>query len=106
MFARSVTIALKPNRVAEFTDIIETQILPLLRQQEGFQDEITLLLPEGLQAVGLSLWGSHEDAEAYHNAAYPQVLEALESVARGTPEVHTFEVAHSTFHRIAACVAA
>ncbi len=106
MFARSVTIRLQPNRVEEFTQIIETQILPLLRQQKGFQDEITLLLPEGLQAVGISLWDHQEDADAYSKAAYPRVLKALESVTGGPPEVHTFEVANSTFHKIAARVAA
>ena len=104
MFARSVTIRLKPNRVAEFTQIIETEILPLLRQQKGFQDEITLLLPEGLQAIGISLWDHQEDADAYSRATYPQVLKALQSVTGGVPEVHTFLVANSTFHKIAACV--
>ena len=102
MFARSVTIRLKPNRVAEFTQIVETEILPLLRQQKGFQDEITLLLPEGLQAVGISLWDHQEDADSYSKTVYPEVLKALEGVAGGIPEVHTFLVANSTFHKIAA----
>lgn len=105
MFARSVTIRLKPDRVAEYTRIVQTDVLPLLRRQNGFQDEITLLLPDGLQAVAISLWDYQEAANAYSDTAYPQVLKTLENVAEGPPEVHTFEVANSTFHKIAACVA-
>ena len=32
MFARSVSIRLKPNSVAEFSQLIEKEILPLLRK--------------------------------------------------------------------------
>jgi hypothetical protein len=100
MFARSVSIRLKPNRVADFTRIVESEILPLLRQQQGFRDEITLILPEGMQAVGISLWDRPEDANAYSGAAYPQVLRSLQAVTEGSPEVHVFEVSNSTFHGI------
>ena len=106
MVARSVSIRLKPNCVAEFTQIVERDILPVLREQRGFQDEITLVLPEGLQAVGISLWDQQGDADAYSRAVYPQVLKALEKVTAGAPEVHVFEVANSTFHKISARVAA
>ena len=41
MFARSVSLYLKPNSVAEFTRAIENEVIPLLRKQKGFQDEIT-----------------------------------------------------------------
>jgi hypothetical protein len=100
MFARSFSIRLKPNRVADFTRIVESDILPLLRQQKGFRDAITLILPEGMQAVAISLWDHPEDANAYSGTAYPQVLQALQAVTDGSPEVHVFEVSNSTFHGI------
>jgi hypothetical protein len=56
--------------------------------------------------VGISLWSEQGDANAYSGAAYPQVLSALEKVIGGPPEVHVFEVANSTFHKIAANMAA
>ena len=43
MFARSVSFQLKPGRAAEFTKAFETDIIPVLRKQKGFQDEITLI---------------------------------------------------------------
>jgi hypothetical protein len=101
MFARSVTVRLKPNNVAEFTKLIENETLPLLRKQKGFEGEMTFLAPGGAEAVGISLWDQKASAEAYNRDAYPGVLKALGKVVEGTPEVRTYEVANSTFHKIA-----
>ena len=106
MFARSVSIRLKPNSLAEFTRRIENETLPLLRKQKGFQDEITFVVPGGAEAVAISLWDQKENADAYSRGTYPHVLKALANVVEGTPQVRTYEVANSTFHKIAARVAA
>jgi hypothetical protein len=47
MFARSVTVRLKPNNVAEFTKLIENETLPLLRKQKGFEGEIAFVASGG-----------------------------------------------------------
>ena len=47
MFARKVSMQLKPNRAAEFRKKIEDEVIPVLRQQKGFLDGITLLYPNG-----------------------------------------------------------
>ncbi len=106
MFARSVSIRLKPNSVAEFTQMIERDTLPLLRKQKGFQDEITFVVPGDTEAVGISLWDQKENADTYSRDTYPGVLKALGTVIEGTPQVRTYEVSNSTFHKIAARVAA
>jgi heme-degrading monooxygenase HmoA len=102
MFARTVSLHLKPNSVREFTDTIDKEIIPLLRKQKGFQDEITFVAPGGTEAVGVSLWDQKENAEAYNRGTYPEVQKALAKVVEGTPQVKTYEVANSTFHKIAA----
>ena len=106
MFARRVYMHLKPNSVAEFTQRLEKDILPLLRKQKGFQDEITCVGQRGTEAFGLSLWDKAEDAEAYNRGTYPAVTKILASVVEGAPQVETYDVANSTFHKIAAAVAA
>ena len=106
MFTRSVSLRLKPNNVAEFTRTLENEIIPLLRKQKGFQDEITLVASNGTEAVGVSLWDQKGSAEAYSRTTYPEVLTALAKVVEGTPQVQTYEVSNSTFHKIAARVAA
>ena len=102
MFARSVSFQLKPGHAAAFTQLLDKDIIPVLRKQKGFQDEIALVAPGGGDAVGISLWDLKEDAETYARSAYPGVLKALEPVVEGTPQVQTYEVANSTFHKIAA----
>ncbi len=105
MFARNVSIRLKPNSVAEFTRTLDQEIIPLLRKQKGFQDEITFVAPGGLEAIGISLWDKKEEADAYSRKTYQEVLRGLAKVVEGTPQVHTYEVSNSTFHTIPARVA-
>ena len=105
MFARTVSLQLKPNSVAGCTQTIENDIIPLLRKQPGLQDEIAFVVPDGTEAVSVSVWDHKEHAEAYHRSTYPTVLKALANVVEGAPQVHTFEVANSTYHTIAARVA-
>jgi hypothetical protein len=106
MFARRVHMHLKPNSVAEFTQRLEKDILPLLRKQKGFQDEITFVAPGGREAFGISLWDKAENAELYNRRTYPEVTKFLATVVEGAAKVETYDVANSTFHRIAAVVAA
>ncbi len=106
MFARTVSLHLKPNSITAFTQTIENDIIPLLRKQPGFQDEIAFVVPDGTEAVSVSVWTQKEHAEAYHRGPYPAVLKALANVVEGTPQVRTYEVSNSTFHKIVARVAA
>jgi hypothetical protein len=102
MFARTVRMQLKPNSVAEFTLTVEKEIIPMLRKQQGFKDEITFIPSDGKEAVGISLWEQKENAEAYSRGAYPEVLKAMAKVVEGTPQVQNSEVSNSTWHKIAA----
>ena len=104
MYTRNITINLNPNpfSVSEFTEILENQIIPLLRRQKGFQDQISFIAPERNEAVAISFWDKKESAEAYQREKYPEVLKALSNVVEGTPRVDTFEVATSTLRRITA----
>jgi heme-degrading monooxygenase HmoA len=104
MFARRVSMHLKPNCASDFTKRLEKEVIPLLRKQNGFQDEMSFITTGGKEAFGISLWDRKESAEAYSRATYPQVAKILTNVVEGTPQVDTFEVSNSTFHKIAAAV--
>lgn len=93
---------LKPQGQADFTRAIETEVLPILREQRGFKDEITLVLPNQTGAVAISLWDQREHAEAYERADYQKVLSKLTNVVVGTPRSVSYEVTNSTWHKIAA----
>ena len=104
MYARNVSMNLKPNTAREFTQTFEKDILPILRKQNGFKDEITFVGTEGKDVVAISLWDRKENAEQYSRDTYPQVLKGLAKVVEGTPKVHAYEVSNSTWHKIAATV--
>ena len=106
MFAREVTMHLKADSQTKFTEKLEKVIIPLLRLQSGFKDEIALLVSGGRKAVAISLWDHKEDAETYNREKYPEVLKTMAEVIEGTPQVETYEVSNSTWYKIAAPIAA
>jgi heme-degrading monooxygenase HmoA len=102
MFARSVTIRLKSNSVGEFNRTLEKEVLPLLQKQRGFQDELSLVSSNGTEVIAISLWDNKEDADTYNRTTYPEVQKLLAKISEGTPQVQTYEVGASTFHKVAA----
>ena len=101
MYARNVSLHLKSNMLSNYTRTFEKDILPLLRKQKGFKDEIILSNPGSLDVIAISLWDSKSNAEAYNTNTYPEVLRTFARMIDGTPKVQTFEAVTSTFHNVA-----
>ena len=101
MFARNVSLRLKPNTLSEFTRIFDKEVTPILRKQKGFRDELSFAFPGGLDVVAISLWDTKKGAEAYNNV----VLKILDKVLDGTPKVQVSDVISSTIHKPAAVAA-
>jgi hypothetical protein len=104
MFARIVSVHLKSNMISDYTRTFENEILPLLRKQKGFKDELTLSNPGSLDAIAISLWENKANADAYNTNTYPDVLKTFSRMIDGTPKVQTFETVTSTFHNVAVAV--
>jgi quinol monooxygenase YgiN len=102
MFARNVSFRLKSNTHSDYTRTLENDVLPILRKQTGFKEEITLSNPSSQDAVAISLWDSKAHADAYNTNHYPEVLKAFAKVIDGTPKVQTFESVTSTSHALVA----
>ena len=105
MFARLVNLQVKPNFVNEFPVVFEKEILPLLRKQKGFLDELVLATPEKKEVVAISLWETKEYAEIYNRELYPQIEKIVNKFVEGIPMVKKFEAEYSTFHKVALGVA-
>ncbi len=99
MFARNISIHLKSNMLSDYTRTFDKDVLPLLRKQNGFQDEITLSNPGSLDVIAISLWENKKDADNYNTNTYPHVLQTLARFIEGTPQVRTFDVVTSTLHQ-------
>jgi hypothetical protein len=106
MFARNVSFHLKSNMLSDYTRTFDKEILPLLRKQNGFKDEISFAGPGGVDVTAISLWDNKASSETYNTTAYPEVLKTLARFIEGTPKVQTSDVVNSTFHKIAAHAAA
>jgi len=101
MFARKVTARLRPNSLSEFTTLMEREILPWLRKQEGFLDLIILAIRGGGEVTTISFWDYEGDAQAYNSSGYPEVLKILAELLDGAPYVKTFNVVSSTLYTAA-----
>jgi heme-degrading monooxygenase HmoA len=104
MFARNVSFHLKANNLSDYTRTFEKDVLPLLRKQNGFKDEITFCAQGGVDVTVISIWENKKDADNYNTNTYPQVLKTLARFIEGTPQVHTYDVVTSTMqqHELAA----
>jgi hypothetical protein len=101
MFARKVAARLKPNSLAQFASLMESDILPWLRTQEGFLDLITLAAPDGTEVATISFWDHSGSAHAFSSNEYPQALKILADLLDSAPYVKTFDVLSSTFQNAA-----
>ena len=91
---RNVRVQLKEGKNKEFIQVFESQILPVLRQQTGFQDELALL--DNSRALLISFWNSRKDAETYSTTVFPKLVEKLGPMIQAPPTVETYEVAALT----------
>jgi len=96
MFARNVSLRLKPGKLNEFTRTFDKEVLSILRKQPGFREEITFASPGEVELIAISLWDSKEQADAYNASAYPKVLQALNTMLDGAPKVQNVNVIRST----------
>jgi hypothetical protein len=79
-----------------YKSTFENEVLPLLRKQKGFQNEITLCNPNSLDLTAISLWETREDAELYSKNSYTEALKLLSKTIDGTPKIRSEEVVETT----------
>ncbi|MFZ0738760.1 MAG: hypothetical protein WBL70_06910 [Candidatus Acidiferrales bacterium] len=96
MHSRHVTMPIKKNWVPEFSQVIEKEVIPRLRKQKGFLDELVLLASDKTEVVAISLWENKEFAEIYSRESYPEIVKILNKYIDGLPVVKTFELEYAT----------
>ena len=102
MFTRVVEIRTKAGKARDFSTALNEKVLPILRNQSGFIDEITLVsTTEPERILALSFWQSETDADRYNRDQFPNVTQIINPLVESTPKVQTFNVDTSTTHHIA-----
>lgn len=101
MIARHIEVNLKPEKINEFRNLYEKEVLPLLKRETGFLDAITLI-PENTndRTVTISLWRTRQDCDNYNKRNFPKVLDMLRPFLVDTPHVTYFTVEHTTFRKV------
>ncbi len=102
MFTRVVTVHPKTGKSKDLSNTVNEKVLPILRKQPGFVDEITLVSstqPEHMLA--LSFWDSEADADRYNREQYNTVTQIITPFLETPPKIETFNVDTSTMHKIA-----
>lgn len=101
MIARHIQVNLKPERYNEFKTLYENEILPILKRQNGFLDEVALVTEPNMDRhIVLTLWKTKMDAENYQKREFPRIMEMLKPFLTGTPNVEYFTVEHTTFRKV------
>lgn len=107
MFTRVVEVTSKTGKARDVARLVNDKVLPILKNQPGFLDEITLISDEDPNRIlAISFWKTKEHAETYHRDRFNNVREIISNVTEGTPQVRTFEVEQSTIHKVVAGKAA
>ena len=87
--ARSVRFDIATDKNEEFHTLFRNEILPTLKKQDGFKDE--LLLVKDQHVLAISVWNDMDSARKYESATYPQLDKALRPVMSGKATVETFK---------------
>ena len=99
MYARKLAIQLHQNDVGDFTRVIESQVIPLLRKQPGFRDELVLINPTASQAETISFWNSQENADTFGKGPYAEMLKILATFLKDKPKLQGYYVSLTTLQR-------
>ncbi len=100
MFVRMLTMAVKPGQQSGLARVIEEKHIPVLRKFAGYRDQMSMLSPDGKQAILMGFWDTAAQAEAYARQGYPEVLAATEPFIDSAPVLSTLEMIFSTAHRM------
>jgi len=87
--ARSVRFDIATDKNEEFHKLFKNEVLPILKKQDGFKDE--LLLVQDQHVLAISVWNNVDSARKYESGTYPQVDKTLRPVMSGRPTVETYE---------------
>jgi len=99
MFARKSFFRLKSIGLSDdFRWTFDSEVLPLMRSQDGFLGALTLANPGSLERIVVTLWENKAAEAGYAQKIYPQVLRILASSINGTPKIHTFDAVEFAPH--------
>ena len=100
MYTRVVETTSKQGKARELCNTIEEKVLPILKKQNGFVDELVMVSDrEPNRVISISFWKTKEDAQRYDREQFDNVKKAIQQMFESTPVIRTYDVHTSTAHR-------
>src|SRR5208283_384257 len=99
MFAHAVVIKVQPGCDVELTRSFEQEVIPRFRQEKGFRGLLAFTVPDGTEALSLSLW----DQKERRGGIWTRTLGAFAALARvvlGKSPVQVCEVGNFPLHSV------
>ena len=100
MYVRQVSAHFKPGKFDILNKKLDKDVIPLLKKQPGFRDELSFFDEDKKEAISMSFWDTKRDAENYQRNLYPDIQKKMAEYLEGTPVVRSFEVANSTWYNV------
>jgi hypothetical protein len=94
MLARAVVIKVQPGCEVELTRTFEQEVIPRFRKEKDFWGLLAFTVPDGTEALSLSLWDQKERRGGFWTRSFG-ALAALARVALGKPSIQVCEVGNS-----------
>jgi len=93
MYARVVKVEFQEGRLDEAKRIVNESVVPVLKNQKGFKNQILLIQQETRKALSINIWETETDLKAFETGSqYSEVLGKLATVLAAQPDSEAYEV--------------
>jgi hypothetical protein len=97
VFTRAVLINVKAGCEVELARTFEQEVIPRFRKEKDFRGLLAFTVPDGTEALSLSLWDQKESRGGIWARCFGALM-TLAKVVLGIPSVQTYEVSNSALH--------
>ncbi|MBZ5630229.1 MAG: hypothetical protein LAO06_15320 [Acidobacteriia bacterium] len=101
MISRIVTCTVKREKITEFRNALQYEVLPNITRQPGFVDLVESLDTASGTFVCTSLWDTQQDVEYYDQTLFQEIAQRIMPLVSDQPDIKTLMVENSTVHDIA-----
>lgn len=100
MISRVVQCHVKPDKIGEFRNTLNRDLIPRIQRQQGFVDLVEGIDTNTGSFVCNTLWETKADVDRYDQGLFQEVAERLIPLLTEQPAVETLTVENSTIHNI------
>lgn len=93
MYARVTTIQFQPGKVDEASRIVQSSIVPVMKEQKGFKGGLLFTQQDTGKAVSINLWETEANLTAFETSPlYRELLGKIAGLLAGPPVSERYKV--------------